>query len=100
MFAENSQPSKGKEAGPSGPNNIMLEKESDSIEEENTAAAFPRSADGATLTKHRRMQDYIDAYTKTQVKLSIALETDFDFPVTCNAPTKIEMVERSLLAKW
>ncbi len=90
MFAENSQPSKAKEDGPSGPNNIMFEKEGDSIQEENTAAAFQRSADRATLNKHQRMQDDIDAYTKTQVKPSIALGMDPDFPVTCNAPTKIE----------
>ena len=60
-FAKNSEPTKAKGAGPSGHNNIMFVKEDDPVEEENTVAAFKRSADEETLTKQQRMQNDIDA---------------------------------------
>ncbi len=81
-FTKNSEPSKDKGAGPSGRNNIMFVKEDDLIEEENTVAAFKRSADGETLSKQQRMQNDIDAYTKTQVKPKIAVRMNPNFPVT------------------
>ena len=67
-FAKNSELSKAKGAGASEQNNIMFVKEDDPIEEENTVAAFKRSAGGETLTEQQRMQNDIDNYTKTQVK--------------------------------
>ena len=66
----------------------MFVKEDDPIEEENTVAAFKRSADGETLTKQQRMQNDIDAYTKTQVKPKIAVRMNPDFTVTRKAPRK------------
>ncbi len=44
-FAKNSEPAKSKGAGLSGQNNVMFVKEDDPVEEENTEAAFERSAD-------------------------------------------------------
>ncbi len=49
-FAKNSEPTETQGAGPSGQNNIIFVKEDDPVEEENTVAAFKRSADGETLT--------------------------------------------------
>ncbi len=51
----------------------MVVKEDGPIEEENTVAAFKRSADRETLTKQQRMQNDINAYTKTQLKPKIAV---------------------------
>ncbi len=71
-FAKNSETTKPKGSGPSGQNNVMFVKQDDPVEEENTVAAFKRSADGETLTNQKRMQKNIEAYTKTQVKPKIA----------------------------
>ncbi len=87
-FAKSSEPTKAKEAGPSGQNNIMFVKEDEPVEEENTVASFKRSADGEALTKQKRKQNDIDAYTKTQVKPKIALRMNLDFPITRKAPKK------------
>ncbi len=51
----------------------MFVKEDEPVEEKNTVVAFKRSTDGETLTKQKRMQNDIDAYTKTQVKPKIAV---------------------------
>ena len=51
-------------------------------------AAFKRSADRETLTKQQRIQNDIDTYTKTQVKPTIAVRMNPDFPVTRKAPRK------------
>ena len=66
----------------------MFVKEDDLLEEENTVAAFKGSADGETLTKQQRMQNDIDAYTKTQVKPKIAVRMNPDFPIAHKAPKK------------
>ena len=79
-FAKNSEPSKAKGAGPAKQNNIMVVKEGDPIEEENTMAAFKRSANGETLTKQQRMQNAINAYTKTQLKPKIAVRMNSRLP--------------------
>ncbi len=50
--------------------------------------AFKRSADEEILTKKQRMQDDIDAYTKTQVKPKIAVRMNPDSPISCKAPKK------------
>ena len=57
-------------------------------EEYITEAAFKRSADREILTKQQRMQDDIDAYSKTQVKLKISARINSDFPNTCRAPKR------------
>ncbi len=87
-FAKNSESKKAKGSGPSGQNNIMFVKESDPVEEENTVAAFKKFAEGETLTKQRRMQNDIDAYTKTQVKPKIAVRMNLSFPIAHKAPKK------------
>ncbi len=87
-FAKNSEPTKAKEAGPSGQNNIMFVKEDKPVEEENTVAAFKRSADGETLTKQQRMQNGIDAYAKSQTKSKIAARMNSDFPIARKASKK------------
>ncbi len=69
-------------------NNIMFVKEDKPVEEENTVAAFKRTPEGETLTKQQRMQNDIDAYTKTQVKPKIAVRTIPDFPITRKGPKK------------
>ncbi len=50
-LAKNSEPTKAKRAGPPTQNSIMFLREDDSVKEENTLAAFKRSANGGTLTK-------------------------------------------------
>ena len=66
----------------------MFVKEYYPIEEENTMAAFKRFADGETITKQQRMQNNIDAYTKTKAKPKIAVRMKSYFPVTRKAPRK------------
>ncbi len=54
-FAKSSEPTEAKRAGPSGQNYIMFLKEDKPVEEENTVAAFKRTAEGETLSKQQRM---------------------------------------------
>ncbi len=56
-FANNSVPTEAKRAGPSVQNNIMFMKEDEPVEEENTVAAFKRSADGDTRNNQQRMRN-------------------------------------------
>ncbi len=98
-FAKKSEPTKAKGEGPSGQNNIIFVKEDDSMKEENTVAAFKRSADGETLTEQQRMKNDIDAYSKTQVKPKIAVRMNHDFPSTCKAPKKGERSGKKVAAK-
>ena len=67
----------------------MLVREDKPVEEENTVAAFKRTADGEILTKQQRMQNDFDAYTKTQIKPKIAARKNSDFPITRKIPKKI-----------
>ncbi len=55
-FSKPSTPAESKGAGPSGQNNIIFLQENEPEEEDNTVAAFMRSADGETLTKQQRMK--------------------------------------------
>ncbi len=73
-------------------------KENDPVEEGNTMAAFKRSVDRETLTKQQRMQNDIDAYNETQVKLNIVLRMNPEFPITRKAPKKRKKVEINLRA--
>ena len=66
----------------------MFVKEYAPVEEENTAAAFKRFADGETLTKQQRMQNDIETCNKMQLKPKIAVRMNSDFPITCKAPKK------------
>ena len=66
----------------------MFVKEDDPVEEESTVAAFKRSADGETLTKQQRVQNEIDAYTKTLVKTKIVVRMNRDFLIARKAPKK------------
>ncbi len=67
-FAKKSEPTKFKGARSAGQNNIMFVKEDDPVKEENTMAAFKRSADREMLTKQHGMQNNIYAYNKAQGK--------------------------------
>ena len=87
-FSKNNEPTKAEGYEPSWQNTIMFVKEGDPFEEENTVAAFKRSADGGTLTKQQMMQNDINAYTKTQMKPKIAVRTNPEFPITRKAPKK------------
>ncbi len=94
-FAKNSGPTEAKGAETYEQNNIIFVEEDDSVEEEHTVAAFKKSAYGETLSKPQRMQNDIDAHTKTQVKPKIAVRTNQDFPITRKAPEKSKGVKKS-----
>ncbi len=47
-FLKPSAPAESKRAGPSGQNDIMFVQENELVQEDNTVAAFKRSADGET----------------------------------------------------
>ncbi len=98
-FAKNNEPSEAKKAGLSGQNNIIFVKEDDLVEEQNTVAAFKKSADGETLTKQQGMQNDIDANRKTQVKPKIPVQLNPNFRITNKAPKKVKRAERSLRAR-
>ncbi len=87
-LAKNNEPTEAKGAGPSGQNSITFVKEGKTVEEENSVAAFKRTADGETLTMQKRMQNDIDTYTKTQVKPKIAVRMNPDFQITRKIPKK------------
>ena len=85
-IAKNNEPTEAKGAGKSGQNNTMFVNEDRPVEEENTVAAFKRTADGETLAKQQRIQNDIDPYTKTQMKPKIAVRMNPDFSNTRKIP--------------
>ncbi len=98
-FAKHSESTEIKGSGPSGQNNIMFVKNDDPVEEENTVAAFKRSAEVETLNKQQRMKNDIEAFSKTQVKPKISVRTNPDFPITRKAPKKSKKGRKSLRAR-
>ncbi len=66
----------------------MFVEEDYLVVEDNTIAAFKRTASGETINKHQRMQDDIDTYNKTQVKPNVAVRANPDFPVPRKARKK------------
>ncbi len=60
----------------------MHVQENEPGQEDNTVAAFNRSADREILTEQQRMQNDIDDYSNSQVQTKIASRVNLDFPST------------------